>query len=53
MKYKEFKEALATKVAEANATPRLMAMSAPSEARQRIDAYIADFRAKKEAAKNQ
>ena len=48
MNYKEFKAELTAKreAAAAKATPQVMAKVAPSEARQRIDAKIASFRAK-------
>ena len=46
MKYTEFKAAMAAKKAAAEATPQVMAMAAPSEARQRIEAYITENKAK-------
>ena len=52
MNYKEFKASLDAKKAAKAATPQVMTMSAPSEARQRIEAFIASNNAKLEAKYN-
>ena len=52
MKHTEFKAAMAAKRAAAKATPEVALMSAPSEARQRIEAFIAENKAKLAFNKN-
>lgn len=56
MKYTDFKAAMVAKKEEANkaaeAKPQVMAMAAPTEARQRIEAAIAEGRSKLLCNKN-
>ena len=52
MNYKEFKAALAAKKAENAAPVQVMAMAAPSEARQRIEAKQAEIVERLAASKN-
>lgn len=52
MKYTDFKASLDAKKAAAKAIPEVALMSAPSEARQRIDAAITEGKAKLLCNKN-